>query len=602
MSDYTNPPAGEHHRGAAGGPQGPYDGPPPQQNPYGAPAQPNPYGPPAQQNPHGGQQGYPGQPAHQGHQPYNPSYGQGGQQGPANQGAWPQPGQPGSPGQPYGTQPPYGGPPQGFPPAQQWEPEPKRRGKVIPLIAALAVLIVLGGGGVFAYSRIGGGDQPAAVLPGNAIAYARVDLNPSAGQRVAALRFLMKFPSAKEKIGLTGDNDDLRQKLFEVLKKQVGDDLADVNFETDVKPWLGDRLGVAAVPGGDADEPDAVIAIQVKDEDKAKAGLDKLFADEKEKPGVAFTGKYAILGEDQAKADAAVVAGKDSPLQDNEKFDQDMSDLGEQGFASFWADTKAITQLSGKKLTNQQGAVLPEGSAAAALRFDAAYVELKGVVHGDTTLKVGAAQAGDVVSTLPDSTAAALAISDGETMVSTIWGQLQKSSAGSGFDLGDLAKNLSEAYGIALPGDLKPLLGKNFALAVDKDSGDGPKIAARMETDPAKAEAVVNKVTRVLRSQTGVNVPIKKAKDGDSLVVATDQAYAGQVLKGGNLGGTEAFKQAVPDATGAVMLGYVDFGAISSLTEEFSSNKDLAALRSAGYVVRVAGDGEADFTLRVVAK
>ena len=180
------------------------------------------------------------------------------------------------------------------------------------------------------------------MLPGNAVAYARIDLNPSAGQKVAALRFLMKFPSAKEKIGLTSDKDDLRQKLFELIKKDSGDDLADVDFDKDIKPWLGDRAGVAAIPGADGEEPDAVVAVEVKDEDKATKGLDKLFAEEKDKPGRAFSDGYVMLSDDQADVDAAVAASKDNPLAENAKFSTDMSALGEQGFASFWADIKGI--------------------------------------------------------------------------------------------------------------------------------------------------------------------------------------------------------------------------------------------------------------------
>lgn len=651
MSDHTNPPAGEHHRGALGGPQGPYGGPPqnqPQQ-PYGPPAQPNPYGQP------GGSGNY-------SQSSQGPSYGSGGPQGPqpGGQPSWQQPGaqnqphsgqpgggqygsgqqqggqygggqyggqqqggqqyggqyggqQPG--GQQYGAQQggqyegPQGGPPQGPPyggmQAQQWQPEPprKRRGRLVPLIAALAVLIVFGAGGAFAYSRLnGGGDQPAAVLPGNAIAYARVDLDPSAGQRVAALRFLMKFPSVKDRVGLTSDNDDVRQKLFELIKKENGEELSDVDYDRDVKPWLGDRFGFAAVPGTDGKQPDAVVAVQVKDQGKAKAGLDKLFADEKKKPGVAFSGDYALIAEDQGKADAAVAAGKDNPLKDNDKFDRDMSDLGEQGVASFWADTKALAEVSGRRLTEQQRGALPEGSAAAALRFDSQYLELKGIVHGDKSLTAGKADAGDLVGKLPNTTAGAIAISDGENLVGKVWEQLQKSSAAGGIELGDLTKGFKDQYGIALPDDLKPLLGKNLAIAVDKGNGSEPKVAARMETDPAKAEAVVDKLTNLMRSRTSQNVPIQKAKDDDTLVLATDQAYAEQVLKDGDLGESENYKQALPDTKGAVMLGYVDFEAISSLNRRTSQNKDVAALRSAGTVVRVTGDGEAEFSLRVVVK
>ncbi len=312
----------------------------------------------------------------------------------------------------------------------QWQPEPKKRGKLIPLVAVLAVLAVVTGGGIFAYARLTGGGQPAAVLPGNAIAYARVDLNPSAGQKVAAVRFLLKFPSAKEKIGLTSDQDDLRQKLFELLKKEAGDDLADVDFEKDVKPWLGDRAGVAALPGKDGEKPDAMVAVEVKDQDKATAGLDKLFAKEKNKPGRAFTDGYVLLSENQAIVDAAVASSKESPLAENAKFKADMDALGEQGFVSFWADSKGLALASGKRLTEEQRSALPAGSMAAALRFDSQHVELKGVAHGDQSIKVNSPNAGDQIAKLPDTTAGAFALSDGANLVDTIWKQLEKSGAG----------------------------------------------------------------------------------------------------------------------------------------------------------------------------
>jgi hypothetical protein len=50
------------------------------------------------------------------------------------------------------------------------------------------------------------------------------------------------------------------------------------------------------------------------------------------------------------------------------------------------------------------------------------------------------------------------------------------------------------------------------------------------------------------------------------------------------------------------LAGFVDFEAIGSLDEELKSNKDAAALRSAGMTIRHTEGGQADFTLRVVAK
>ncbi|WP_433021944.1 DUF3352 domain-containing protein [Kribbella sp. CA-294648] len=627
MSDYTNPPAGGHHPGAAGGPQG---GQPPH-NPYSAPQgqQPGYAGGQPQgqqpgyagggQPPHGQPQYQPGQPQYQPGQPQQgqPPYqaGQPGQPQAPQYGA----GQPQAPqfgqGQPQyqqggqsWQQPDYpqqmhgggGQPPYGSPETMQWQPEPKKRGKLVPLIAVLAVLAVVTGGGIFAYARLAGGDQPAAVLPGNSMAYARIDLNPSAGQKVAAVRFMLKFPSAKEKMGLTSDQDDLRQKLFDLIKKDAGDDLADVDFEKDIKPWLGDRAGVAAIPGQDGKDPDALVAIEVKDQDKANAGLDKLFSKEEKKPGRAFSNGYVLISEEQSIVDAAVANSKETPLSENATFKADMDSLGEQGFASFWADMKGVAAAAGERLPEAQRNALPSGSMAAALRFDSQYVELKGIAHGDKSVKVNASGAGDHIAKLPDTTAGAIALSDGANLVDTMWTQLQKSAGGA--NLPEMAKKFGSQYGLTLPDDLKPLLGKNVAIAIDKGSSDSPKIAARMETDPAQAEQVVDKVTNLIRSRTSANIPIRKAKDDKTFVIATDQDYADLVLKGGNLGGTEAFKQAVPDTSGAVMVGYVDFEAISSLSKRTSSNPDYAALRSAGISSRVTDDGEGEFTVRVVAK
>ena len=134
----------------------------------------------------------------------------------------------------------------------------------------------------------------------------------------------------------------------------------------------------------------------------------------------------------------------------------------------------------------------------------------------------------------------------------------------SNSNIQELTEAVKEETGLTLPIGLKSLLGKNLAVSIDKDACNGPKIAARMETDPAKAEPVVEKLTTLLRKQSSANIPIETAKDDDSLVVATDQSYAEQVLKGGNLGGTDNFKQALPDTKGAVMIGYIDFEAAGS--------------------------------------
>lgn len=99
-------------------------------------------------------------------------------------------------------------------------PAEKNRTTTLALVGGL-VAIVVGtatvGGGWLAFSRLnGGGPQPESVLPSDTVAFAKFDLNPSAGQKVAAVRFALRFPEAKGKVT---EQSDLRKVAFEQLQE-----------------------------------------------------------------------------------------------------------------------------------------------------------------------------------------------------------------------------------------------------------------------------------------------------------------------------------------------------------------------------------------------
>ena len=114
----------------------------------------------------------------------------------------------------------------------------------------------------------GGGAQPADVLPSDAFAYLRLDIDPSVGQKIAAVRFLGKLPQLKD----TLESADPRKKLWELASKDASSAcLSRFTYDTDIAPWLGDRVGAAIRPGGTAKEPNIAVALQVKDEGAARA-------------------------------------------------------------------------------------------------------------------------------------------------------------------------------------------------------------------------------------------------------------------------------------------------------------------------------------------
>src|SRR5690349_21098714 len=233
----------------------------------------------------------------------------------------------------------------------------RRRGLLIG--GGVAALVVVGVGAYAAAQFFSTGAQPAEALPASTLGYASIDLDPSGGQKIEALRTLNKFPAFKDEIGLNTD-DDVRKKLFEEL------DLADtckVFYNEDVEPWLGDRFAVAAVDTG-ADDPVIVGVLQVKDADKADAGLTKLRdcaneGNDGDAGGDAGGGwviedGWAIVGETEQDAQDVVAATDQGTLADDEDFKTVTSRAGDSGIVSMYA-APAAGEYFAKLATNANG-------------------------------------------------------------------------------------------------------------------------------------------------------------------------------------------------------------------------------------------------------
>lgn len=326
-------------------PQGPGNG---QQPPYG-------------QQPPGGPQPPYGQPP----QGAQPPYGQ------------PPQGQPphGGPQPSYGQQAPYGQP-HGQPYAQQGQPSPEylsqgggaavppsKKSSKKPLligIAALAAIAVAGGATFAAIKLAGGGAQPSEALPAETIGYVSIDLDPSAGQKIEAIRTLNKFPAFKDEIGI-GENDDLRKKLFEEMQKDgVCEDL---DYDEDIKPWLGERAAMGAVPLEKDAEPEPVLVLAVSDADKAEKGIEKLqecgatpttanrvTAPGEEEPSDSTSDSGAdflvqdgwlVFADDQDTAEKVVEMTKKGSLEDDEDFQKWTDEMGDRGVITMYAAPEA---------------------------------------------------------------------------------------------------------------------------------------------------------------------------------------------------------------------------------------------------------------------
>ena len=321
------------------------------------------------------------------------------------------------------------------------------------------------GGGAWAVNSLrSSGAQPEQVLPSNAIAYLRVDLDPSAGQKLEVLEFARKFPDAKSRLG---DGEDLRKALFDAMKSE-DDDLKDVDYATDIEPWLGDRLGVAAVPGTDGKEASAVAAVEVTDEAKAREGVDKL-QPEGDKTGYAFADDYMIIADTQGEADRFAKSALESPLADNEQFQDDLDALGETGVMSFWADAAKLASIGGGAAPRAAGRHA-EGVRADRRRSE--FREWCGSAAGRRA-RCGdpeAHQVRDQAGPASRHDSGGISVAGAGPAFEQAWPNLRRliEQAGQAAEVDSFLRSADQQFGIKLPADLVTLLGTDLTLAVDE--------------------------------------------------------------------------------------------------------------------------------------
>jgi hypothetical protein len=136
------------------------------------------------------------------------------------------------------------------------------------LVIALTVFIGLVGATVVAgYLTIFavGTDRAARAVPADAIAYATVYLQPSTGQKMNMALLLGHVPGFS-------DASNLDQKIHEIAARFLGQ--AGIDYEADVRPWIGNQLSVALRPAtGDLAMPSPSLLAGVKDQAAAESGM-----------------------------------------------------------------------------------------------------------------------------------------------------------------------------------------------------------------------------------------------------------------------------------------------------------------------------------------
>jgi len=462
---------------------------------------------------------------------------------------------------------------------------PRSRRRLFIAGGAVGALAVAGGATWAAMSFLSAGPDAAEALPASTtIAFASINLDPSGEQKIEALQTLKKFPGLKDKLNFD-TADDVRKHIFEEIQKSGECD--GVDYAADVEPWLGDRMAVAAVDGGQP-TPSPVVVVQVTDEDKAKAGLDKIESacqspGSSDETAFAFEDGWAVVAETQEIADKVVADTASASLADDETYQHWLDESGETGIATLYAAPKA-GQAVMDAMESDSGS--PFGSQPMPQSLSKAFTDFKGAggvvrfhdgaleteLAGDwATLSLGLGKpttaAGEIVSSLPSDTAFAYGMS-----LPHGWLQYMADAFSSGMGTGmtseDLFAEAEKETGLTLPEDVETLLGDGFVVAASSNvdletlinSGDatGLEVGVKVKGDAAAANAVLDKI----RPQLGPQAYLLGSKDSDGFyAVGPNSSYLDSLLNHGGLADSSTFKDVVPHADEAVSVVYLDFDA-----------------------------------------
>jgi hypothetical protein len=142
---------------------------------------------------------------------------------------------------------------------------PPRRVPPFRLAVATVLALVVGAAafaGVKLFALRGTSDVLVRMVPADADVYASVYLDPSLGQKVAIRALAAKFPATRNQADL---NSQIDRTFNEALRG------SGLDFERDVKPWLGSQIAVVVWQKGGANP--VVVLIRSKDDAAAARAL-----------------------------------------------------------------------------------------------------------------------------------------------------------------------------------------------------------------------------------------------------------------------------------------------------------------------------------------
>ena len=205
------------------------------------------------------------------------------------------------------------------------EHAPRRRGTKATALTAAALLVGTAGVATALFRSSSSDRDPATLIPADAFAVASADLSLPGGQADALDTLLGRFPG----LHLTGGGS-IQDRI---LRTMLHGAQPTINYDADVKPWLGDHVAIAGWT--DNGKPEMEVLLQSTDDSSARQHLTDLA---KGHAFVEMHDGYAVLANTQQAVDDAVAAADHSSLHDSGTYDADINALpGDQALTG-WVD------------------------------------------------------------------------------------------------------------------------------------------------------------------------------------------------------------------------------------------------------------------------
>jgi hypothetical protein len=486
---------------------------------------------------------------------------------------------------------------------------------VLPLIALVGAALLAGCGGGSGSS--GGGGDPASLAPQDAPVFVEANLAPDSAES-EDLNELVNTAVGIENIG---------EYITEELEKSALGEGEKFNFEEEVEPWLGEKVGIALNEFDGTDFTGTTLALEVTDTGEAEAFVekrvqegneeaeegevegDKYYVTEDQESVIGVIGNYFAVAETKPLYEKLVKIDKEGKggLDESTKFTDAMDAAESEGLAHVYVDIGGLIEKAGSQIPPETetffdltGIEPREATAVATLKAHSEQIELDLA----TNVTKAGTQVGDASALLESLPATALAgfaspefgKSFGESINELDKqgipgqippGELKSGLASAGINLEAIAESFGDLGGFVEGSSASNIGG---AIVVETKGADEARntvsnigLLLRSAQTPGVTALSGNLTGFSVRSAELGKQPLVVAASGEKLVIAYGTKGAAQALRSQakTLGSTPDF-EAAKGALGSTPIGlFVDGGPALKLVKAMISPEEQAEFAQA---------------------